>query len=267
MMEDDNSNTPEHNERQHHQHNDLYHIVYVAGATILLGVVDFVFLYPENHLLSFLILSAWLSLPAIYELHSRGLTEHILPTIGAIFCIPLAMFAIIGPNLAPDMEITGALKPGVYPTPLNACTTIAGNMPGDLTIIAGSQAFILGARNNEYRMRIGTCNNIVIIRRAADGLSIDASIYNEESALLGNLRDNNYDIIIEGGSTKKRPDLSTIGVIDSSQKERLWVRYLNRAAAQFRGIFFCPGSMPVIITDDASIFGNETRAANCVIRR
>jgi hypothetical protein len=86
----------------------------------------------------------------------------------------------------------------------------------------------------------------VTIRRKPNGLSIDAQIYNEKGALVGNLQDNKYDIVLQDGSTLNRPDLSTIGVTDARKNERLWVRYLNKAAVQVRGALIARDRRPTL---------------------
>jgi hypothetical protein len=53
VAKDDSGEVPANNNGQKDHHNDLYHWVYVAGATIILGIVDFITLYPVSHLLSF----------------------------------------------------------------------------------------------------------------------------------------------------------------------------------------------------------------------
>jgi hypothetical protein len=96
------------NNGQQSQHNDLYH------------------------------LSGLLSLVAVYELHSRGWSAHIAPAIGAIFCVPLAIFAIIGPNLPEETNIHGRLIPDTINTPLINCA----HSESDAVLILGTNAYV-----------------------------------------------------------------------------------------------------------------------------
>jgi hypothetical protein len=74
----------------HDQHKNLYHWIYVAGFTLITAVVDFMFLWPENHLAALLVLAATLSLVAIYELTVFGCSRY------WIFAAVIGLFAIAG---------------------------------------------------------------------------------------------------------------------------------------------------------------------------
>ena len=67
MSQGGSGNPAEKHNGEKNEHSDLYHWVYVAGATFLVGIADFIFLLPENHLLAFLVVASWFSLAAIYE--------------------------------------------------------------------------------------------------------------------------------------------------------------------------------------------------------
>ena len=106
MATDARKNITEDNNAQGKEHNNLYYWIYVAGATIGLGVVDFIFLRPENHLGSFLVLGGWTSLVVIFELHKRGYGR--LTIIGgflATLIISVELAGIVGPTHLPDLDL------------------------------------------------------------------------------------------------------------------------------------------------------------------
>lgn len=67
MTEDRSANTGHEHHSNQNPHHAVYHNVYVLGTSVLVGIADFIFLWPESHLAAFLVLAAWLGLVAIYE--------------------------------------------------------------------------------------------------------------------------------------------------------------------------------------------------------
>ena len=86
----------------HDKHKKLYHWVYVAGFSILTGVVDFIFLWPENHFAALLVIAAALSLVVIYELTIRGVSHYLVvaAVIGLFILAGVANLAIKTPLAA-----------------------------------------------------------------------------------------------------------------------------------------------------------------------
>lgn len=240
------------NNGQQSQHNDLYHWIYVAGATIALGFVNFFSLYPEDHRLSFLVLSCLLSLVAVYELHSRGWSAHIPPAIGAIFCVPLAIFAIIGPNLPEETNIHGRLIPDNINTPLINCA----HSESDAVLILGTNAYVTNYPDRFPVFNLGTCAPLHI-HKTPDGIAVDFNMYTPQRNLIARMLDNEWHLVPSEYSYQEHPDRSTLQVFDKTGEELFFVRYLNRQVIWIRGRFSC-GSQPPIIVDNDSITTNAS---------
>ena len=122
MTEDRGADSGGKSDNNHNNHKDLYHWVYVFGTTVFVGVADFMFFWPENHLSALLVLAAWLGLVAIYELHTRKMRPWgIALVVICLFGFAVITYAIVGPIQIPEIEVTGTLQPGNAPTPPNGC--------------------------------------------------------------------------------------------------------------------------------------------------
>ena len=98
MSENSNSNGHPTVDNNHDSYKRLYHWVYVAGFCILTGVVDFIFLWPENHLSALLVVAAALSLVAIYELTVLGWARpYVATAVIVIFVLAVGTNWAIGP--------------------------------------------------------------------------------------------------------------------------------------------------------------------------
>lgn len=178
MTDEPRGEVQDDNKPSNKEHDDLYHWVYVAMSTIGVGLVDFIFLRPEHHLISFLVLAGWISLVVIHELHKRGLGRwHIIGYVFATFVISIELAGIVGPVHLPDTESIGLLQPDHEKDPPNGCEGILS--AGALKLVAGSTGFVMPDITNrlsviEMGNGPGACH-LLGIKRFLDGLSITQS--------------------------------------------------------------------------------------------
>jgi len=241
--------------RNHDNHKNLYHWVYVAGISLLTGVVDFVFLWPEWHLGALLVLATWFSLVAIFEFRNskKGLAVSV-PVL--LFVVALIANFFI-PASGPEVEIVGTLQPGNLPTPPNGCDGMPTNLVSHdaLKILIGDSAAALNGLGKIWAIGIAACN-VLGIERTPQGINIEAKLYDAQGRLVATINDNTFHAL-SGKSylVDRHGDLSTLAVTDQNGEEVLFVRYLNPMAVIARGVFGCPGHRIVPVRDGQPIPG------------
>jgi hypothetical protein len=265
----------ERNQPKKDEHKDLYHWVYVAGGTLLVGVADFIFLWPENHLFAFLLLAAWISLVIIYETHQLHYSQRsIVIVVLSVFSISVGLSALVGPVHLPDAESIGLLQPDHEKDPPNGC---AGELStGALKLVAGTTGYVMPDTSKHLSViQIGECHSLEINRKGED-LSIDSELYNDDGNLIATIKNNEYRVIIGDSSyIEKNGNLSTLIVMGRTTWFRLWtadkeilrVKFLNASTFQARGVFACPGHNTVTLTDSGEIPGLMTMADSCITAR
>jgi hypothetical protein len=119
MSEKDRQNIAKYNHGKKAEHSDLYHYVYSFGGSVLVGIVDFIFIWPESHLLALLAAAAWFSLLAVFELRNFrkewSVTVPVFLFVGAL----IANFLI--PVQVPETTVTGTLQFADDRTPETGC--------------------------------------------------------------------------------------------------------------------------------------------------
>jgi hypothetical protein len=158
----------------------------------------------------------------------------------------------------------GWLQAANDPTPSTGCDANSPTMePLNETAIisAGHQGIQLTHAGRTRALSIGNCDSLVL-ERSADGIRINAVIYDANGNKLGNITDNGYEIERDGLVVEHTGDLSTLVVHNNSREELLYVKYLNRRAIKVRGIFYCPSApnVRVVITDERFQVGSLSLA-------
>jgi hypothetical protein len=214
-------------------------------------IIDFVFLWPENHLLAFLALGAGASLLAIYELTVIGIKPLWIASIVAAIFVAVGVANFVAPSIPPPEPWRGWLQPANEPTPVNGCTNPPSPPPGTpprpqiatdapLVVIGGTGLSYSGREKEWKVITIGQCPSLVLIR-SGEGLKANAPIYDATGNSLGDIKGNGYQITKEASLVVEHSDnLSTLVVHDKDGKELLYVHYANPHAIKVRGEFFCP---------------------------
>jgi hypothetical protein len=236
----------------HSDHQKLYHLVYVAGITLLTGVVDFAFLWPEWHLGALLVFAAWLSLVAIYEFRS---SQHGLAITVPVFLFVAALIGnfIIGPVQIPETEVVGSLQPGAEPDPPNDC--LATKSPDTWRIMIGASAIQFAEPTEVNLLKIGACP-VLSIKKDASGIAIAANVFDASGRLIAKIENNEFHALIGAQSHIERyHSLNKLGVIAAAGATLLYVEYLNKETVRIRGLFGCPGHALVPVRDNEPIPG------------
>lgn len=252
----DDGNAPHKN---HKKHEKLYHWVYVFGVSIVFVLIDFVFLWPENHFFALMALAAIASLTAIYELTVLGFSAlWVTGVVVALFAVTGGIYFAVGPNLPEESVRSGWLVPANDPTPITGCNPAAKGAPilqfGPLgmgaikkpTIVIPKDAAIVDVGSNgviltksdkaEPLIRVGECT-LLSMQKTEDGILINSSVYDCSNKLIGNIKNNNFEGFENTHShIEQGGNLSTLVIRDDS-REQLWVRFLNPRAFQIRGKF------------------------------
>jgi hypothetical protein len=279
MSEKDRQKIVNYNHGKKAEHSDLYHYVYSFGGSVLVGIVDFIFIWPESRLLALLAAAAWFSLLAVFELRNFhkewSVTVPVFLFVGAL----IANFLI--PVQVPETTVTGTLQFADDPTPQTGCDPATGDdaedqpywspfggfirfniqrpkeppPKGAILVALGSNGVIVTKSEKVPIVKIGECT-LLSIQRIQNSLLIDANVYNLKGELHAHVNDNAFTGIEDADSQiTQEGDLSTL-VVREGRNERLWVRFANSNAVQVRGIFFCPHTSTNVI-----VIGNDAMRA------
>jgi hypothetical protein len=175
----------------HKKYEKLYHWVYVFGVSVLFVVIDFVFLWPENHFFALLALAAIFSLTAIYELTVIGFWwTHVWGVVAVIFVLAMGVYFIVGP-VPPPPPWRGWLQPANEPTPENGCGERWREAP---ILLAGSNGVIF--RNPLGRVRVIAIDNCdaLVFDRSENGIKVTAPLFDDAGNSLGEIVDKGYSI-------------------------------------------------------------------------
>ena len=189
-----------------------------------------------------------------YEEHHRIQPEHIGAGIVAVFCIFL--IGLYRWSIQPE-PWRGWLQAANDPTPPTACDR--GVYRPEALLVLGREGIGLFGEGHSRALSIGDCDNLSL-ERSADGIKVNAELYDVHGNTLGNIVGNGYKIERNGVIIERSGDLSTLVVHDKDGTELLYIKNMNREAVKVRGIFSCP-SVPgvhVIITDNNLRIGSTT---------
>jgi hypothetical protein len=100
----------------------MHYWIYGAGATILTGIVAFISFYPQSHFAAFMVIAAFCSLVAVYQLYTMDFSPaEIIISIIPICGIALVGNYIVGPTLPAETDNHGWLIPADLPVPTTNC--------------------------------------------------------------------------------------------------------------------------------------------------
>jgi hypothetical protein len=158
-----------------------------------------------------------------YELHRRGLSAHIVPTIAAVFCVFLAVFSFIGPNLPEETEIEGWLLPASDHDFKNKCNFPAGG----LNFVLGTNLMWVDAEDRiSYVFGL---NKTPLIAAVKDGdrLAFDVDIFDKSGKLAVRIDKNKFPLVAGEYSYRgdRSTDRTTLIVYDPIGLELLHIKY------------------------------------------
>ena len=167
---------------------------------------------------------------------------------------PVSAAEVIRPQIVMPITATfrGLLVPGNETTPKNACSNDKFES-GSLIVMFGDQAVVL--RPSEQRssiIRISGEDVLSFTRRNGE-ISLDATIRRETGEVVARVERNEFRLLSNEDYYMERPDAYTLMVISPDKAPVLYVKYLNRSALEFRGIFHYPNRQPLNVQANIEI--------------
>jgi hypothetical protein len=213
----------------------------------LAAIVFFLLMFPHDLTRPVVVgaLATTLCLLAVVELSIRDISPNgLLITVAGI--LALSAMTWIGWRLLfpPPPEPTGPLIPAGEAMPVNNCP--AG--PDDLVIAVGTDRVMAEGAGPHRPFMAHFCPGPVLTR-TPKGLMVDAFGYDWANDLVYMIRDNRLDYLMVAGLTLRRPDRSTLELLDRYGDPVVYVRYLNRDAVRIRGRWLCNEEEQLLVHD------------------
>lgn len=142
----------------------------------------------------------------------------------------------------------GLLVPGNEATPSNACSRFP-LPPDSLLVLFGNQAAYIAGYDHQRRsviIRIGG-EDVLAFTRQSGEIALDSTIRHESGEVVARIESNEFKLVSNEDYYMERPDAHTLMVVSPSKAPVLYVKYLNRAAIEFRGIFHYPNRKPLSV--------------------
>jgi hypothetical protein len=224
------------------------------GELLILSIyliIDVEEVWPKSHF--FALLAAVAGVLALLLL-GGGISKKRSAVIMAIAIVAsAAIYLIVPPAHAPTVIVSGELLPGSEPIAQNACDRY-GEIPADyMVVLIGGGVYTRPAIGKTPLIQRKE-EAVLSVNGTADGIMIDANIYNKGGGLVARLKNNEYRVLTNESSYTEQRDLSTIAVFDSEGAELLFVHYENPKTMRIRGIFAYPGKPTVTVTDKSIDF-------------
>ena len=218
------------------------------AASVWLVFAAAVLLMPQTaRLLTLALASGAVLVASVYELNKKEAGRTKLLSAFALAWLVVAATLYAANRLAPpDAGIEGPLVAGNAGTPPTVCGADAGR--GGLLMIFGRDGVIGKGDGPFMPVRIGTCPALGFARTKA-GLMVNGFGFDSDDNLVYRIRDNRFEQVLGGFLKERRPDRSTLMVVDDRGRAELTIRYLNPNALQVWGTFRCGGTAPVWIGD------------------
>lgn len=109
--------------------------------------------------------------------------------------------------------------------------------------------------------------DVVDIRRAPNGLAINAKTSSQDGQIIAEIVDNRFYINPHNFFRMERPDDHSIVVYDRTGRKVLDVRYINSHSIRVLGIFQVPGAPPLIVDENQLSFGGFHSVGSCFAGR
>ena len=190
-------------------------------------------------------------------------SRTIARTLSAAAILAVVVYFIVPATRHPDVEVSGTILPADDADPLNACEELGVSSSGKIKIfLGGNVAMRPDIGKSAILTRRGT--PLVTVERTADGIYIDAAVFDAAGKLVGTVTKNKFTVLTGDNSyIERRGDLSTLGIFDHSGTELLYIRFLNPGAVQIRGVFYFAGLPLAKITDTEIEFARNHFSGSC----
>jgi hypothetical protein len=214
---------------------------------LIFVLVDAFGLWPQSHFWALLTGVAGIVVLLLLD----GALSLVRVSVAAVVlsAIAAATYWIVGPAVAPNVEVAGSLHPDHEPTPPNACDRQSQQTlpPDTLRVLIGGAAFAQTRPGKFIVLQVGSCN-VLSMERTPDGVNVDAELYDAGGKLIATIANGQTHVMTgENVRTVISGDLSKMTVTDGAGEELLSVHYLNPTTITAGGIFACPGHPPVPI--------------------
>lgn len=134
----------------------------------------------------------------------------------------------------------GMLVPSNEATPPNACSE-EKLQPGSLLVLFGNQVAVLGPSDERTAIITIAGEDVLSFVRRDGEISLDSTIRRQSGEVVARIKNNEFQLVASEDYYMERPDAHTLMVISPNKVPVLYVKYLNRSALEFRGVFFYSG--------------------------
>lgn len=184
-----------------------------------------------------------------------------LIAISPIICGALVIYFAAGSIEIPDVEVSGSLYPGAKSTRGPCPGAVA---PDAWRILFGPNAIEFHEPLEFTILRVAQCQ-AVKVRHDNTGTYMSAELFDMAGNLLASMDENRFHAL--NGSEahiKRESDLSRLIILNGDGKELLNINYMNQSTVRIRGIFGCPGHIPVPVTDTAPLPQVRLTGGSCI---
>jgi hypothetical protein len=219
----------------------------IAVCLIFLALVRSGFA-PGTRVLTLLALASVLSMAVLYELYARDKPE----TWSAISVLTIGMFCLLTYYLLqyfdpPQIEGHGPLIAANEKTPSNGCAEQGMHLPADHLLMIFGRDGVAGRGAGPFTpISAGSCP-VLTFRRRGGGLVVDSFGYDSDNNVVYRIRQNDFEQVLRGFLKERRPDKSSLQIVDESGHETLAIRYVNKNTVKVSGTFRCGDTHPVIV--------------------
>jgi hypothetical protein len=155
----------------------------------------------------------------------------------------------------------GILDPADDPDPGGAGSGGAFSDPDEIGVFLGAHCMAFTPNDRIQVVSIGG-NDLLIIRREAAGISIDAKCFGVDGKIIAEIRNNRFFINSNNSFRSEQPDSHTLVVYDQQDQVAIDVRYMNKRWLRVRGVFRAPNHDPVRIDDRGIDCGKDGLVTN-----
>ena len=178
--------------------------------------------------------------------------------------VAAVIFFAAPPISLQETEFHGWLVPADDPTPETACGE-GSSAKGTMLVLLGKSAALYRGDGAEMTVLKIRGRPIIKMKRGAEGLLINADIFDRSGALVARVEDNEFHLVQSEVAYGKRPDRSTLIVYGKEGEQSLYVRFLNATTVQILGKFYREGAPPVDVTKDYVGVGGSHFFVGCMV--
>lgn len=180
-----------------------------------------------------------------------------------IAVIGIACIAVVAQwNYQWELQQTfGLLTPADDPLPPSPCNNMPIS-PDDVRLYGGDSMAAFPPNKSSFLISVGGYKPLWMTSTPKGDISISGDIYGADGDI-AHIEDNHFQLSSRLAFKPLRPDRHTLVVMDDWHRTVLRIRFLNRHAVQFTGIFFIPGHSPLIVEDHSITYGGMHISGGC----